>query len=88
MTLLRKPVTLVWLGLMAATCITTWVLTENVVAAVVGTIGIFLISAVKIGFVMSEFMELRTAPPPWQVGFSAWIVVVTAMILAFYLATR
>lgn len=82
-----KPVTRVWIALMAITCVTTWGLTERHVPLVIGTVGVVVLASVKIGLVMQWFMELRDAPVPWQAYFGAWIVVVTAVILGSYAVT-
>lgn len=88
MTLLRNPVSIVWIVLMVGTCISTWVLSTEAFVPVVATVGVFVIAAVKIHFVMSYFMELRDAPVRVRLVFEAWIVVAVAMILGIYLATR
>ncbi len=87
MSLLRERVTGVWLGLMALTVLTTWVLSKNLVSPAVAVTGTFLIAAMKVRFVMLDFMELRGAPAPARMVFQAWIVVVTALILGFWFLT-
>ena len=87
MEILRKRVTVVWIILMAATCISTWMLSKDAFNPTVATIGIFLIAAIKVRLVMLDFMELRTAPLPVRGAFEAWVVVVTLVISGFYLAT-
>jgi heme/copper-type cytochrome/quinol oxidase subunit 4 len=49
--------------------------------------GIFLIAAVKVRFVMLDFMELRYAPSPVRAVFEGWIVVVVALIGGFWFLT-
>ncbi|HEY4007202.1 MAG TPA: cytochrome C oxidase subunit IV family protein [Pseudonocardia sp.] len=88
MTLLRNPVSIVWIVLMVGTCISTWVLSTEAFVPVVATVGVFVIAAVKIHFVMSYFMELRDAPVRVRLVFEAWIVAAVAVILGIYLATR
>jgi Prokaryotic Cytochrome C oxidase subunit IV len=87
MSVLRERVTWVWLGLMALTCITTWGLSKDLFIPTVGVVGIFVIAAVKVSYVMLDFMELRDAPIPVRVAFQAWPVVVPMMILGFWFAT-
>ena len=87
MSILRERVTLVWVGLMALTCLTTWGLSKDLFSPAVAVVGMFLIAAVKVRYVMLDFMELRHAPIPVRVAFEAWPVVVTAMILGFAFAT-
>jgi hypothetical protein len=85
--LLRERVTIVWIVLMVATCTSTWMLSKNAVTPAVAVVGIFLIAAMKIRFVMLDFMELRDSPIPVRVAFEAWIVAVTGVILGFWFAT-
>lgn len=83
--LMARPVTRVWLALMVITCVTTWGLTERHVPILIGTIGVLLLAAIKIGLVMAQFMELKHAPLPAQAYFGAWVVVATGLIAGFYL---
>jgi Prokaryotic Cytochrome C oxidase subunit IV len=50
-------------------------------------IGIFMIAAVKVRYVMLDFMELRRAPIPVRIVFEAWPFVVASIILGFWFAT-
>lgn len=85
MELLRKPATLIWLLLMAATILTTWGLTKDAFAAKLATISIMLIAAFKVRLVLLHFMELRHAPVPLRLLFEAWVLVATAAIVGIYL---
>lgn len=87
MSVMGERVTAVWALLMAATCTSTWLLTEGGVSATVAEVGIFLIAAVKVRLVMLDFMELRHAPLPVRIASQAWIVLVTCLILGFCFAT-
>ena len=87
MSVLRARVTIVWLGLMVLTCVTTWGLSKDLFSPAVAVIGIFAIAAVKVSYVMLDFMELRDAPIPVRVAFQAWPVIVAVMILGFWFAT-
>jgi heme/copper-type cytochrome/quinol oxidase subunit 4 len=86
MSVLRERVTYVWLGLMALTCITTWGLSKDLFSPAVAVVGIFLIAAVKVRYVVLDFMELRQAPLPVRAAFEAWPVLVAAIILGFWFA--
>ena len=88
MTVLRQRATLVWLGLMLATVVTTWGLSKNAFSPLVAVVGTFVIAAVKVRYVVLDFMELRNAPRAARIAFEAWPVVVTAMILAFWFLSR
>ncbi|TXI47437.1 MAG: hypothetical protein E6Q57_09195 [Mycobacterium sp.] len=87
MSLLRERATKVWLGLIVLTVLTTWVLSKDVVSPAVAVTGTFLIAAVKVRFVMLDFMELRGAPVGVRMVFQGWIVIVTALILGFWFLT-
>jgi Prokaryotic Cytochrome C oxidase subunit IV len=87
-TVLRQRATLVWLGLMLATVVTTWGLSSKEFSPVVAVVGTFVIAAVKVRYVVLDFMELRNAPRAARIAFEAWPVVVTAMILAFWFLSR
>jgi heme/copper-type cytochrome/quinol oxidase subunit 4 len=87
MSVLRERVTLVWLVLMVLTCVTTWGLSKDLFSPAVAVVGIFLIAAVKVRYVMLDFMELRDAPLPVRLAFEAWPAVVAAVILAFWFLT-
>src|ERR1700757_5317619 len=84
MSVLRERVTIVWLGLVVLTCVTTWGLSKDLFSPAVAVVGIFLIAAVKVRYVILDFMELRDAPIPARVFFEAWPFVVAAMILGFW----
>ena len=86
MSVLRERVTSVWLGLMVLTCVTTWGL-PRIVQSAVAVVGIFVIAAVKVRYVMLDFMELRDAPKRVRVAFEAWPFGVAVMILGFWFAT-
>jgi heme/copper-type cytochrome/quinol oxidase subunit 4 len=86
MSVLRERVTWVWLGLMALTCATTWGLSKDLFSPAVAVVGIFLIAAVKVRYVMLDFMELRRAPLPVRAAFEAWPVLVVATILGLWFA--
>jgi heme/copper-type cytochrome/quinol oxidase subunit 4 len=87
MSVLRERITMVWLGLMALTGVTTWGLSKSLFSPSVAVVGIFVIAAVKVRYVMLDFMELRNAPVPVRVAFEAWPVAVATIILGFWFAT-
>jgi len=87
MSVLRERITMVWLGLVVLTCVTTWGLSKDLFSPAVAVVGIFLIAAVKARFVILDFMELAHAPIPVRVAFEAWPVVVSAINLGFWFAT-
>lgn len=83
MPVLRRRVTVVWVALVLLTCASTWVLSLDAIGVAVATVGIFVIAAIKIWYVMQDFMALRTAPRAARAVFGAWIVVLTLVILGF-----
>lgn len=87
MNLLKRHASLIWLLLMAATIFTTWVLAKDGFSARVGTVAIFALAAYKVRLVLLHFMELRHAPLPLRLVFEAWVLVVTAAVVAVYLRT-
>ncbi|MDH6247725.1 cytochrome C oxidase subunit IV family protein [Mycobacterium sp. OTB74] len=87
MSVQRERVTWVWLGLVALTCLTTWGLSKDSVSPSIAVVGTFLIAAVKVRYVVLDFMELRDAPIPVRAAFEAWPFVVAAVILGFWFAT-
>jgi hypothetical protein len=82
---LRKPVTIVWAGLMLATCATTWLLSTNSVTPEVATVAIMLIAAFKVRLVIRHFMEVRRAPLALQFVCDGWLLAVTVLIVTVYL---
>jgi hypothetical protein len=72
---------------MVLTCLTTWGLSKEQFGPAVAVVGIFLIAAVKVRYVMLDFMELRAAPIPVRIAFEAWPAVVAVMILGFWFAS-
>jgi hypothetical protein len=87
MSMWREQATLVWVGLMAATCVTTWGLSKDWFSPAVAVLGTFLIAAVKVRYVVLDFMELRQAPLAVRIAFEAWPAVVAVMILGFWFVT-
>lgn len=88
MEMFRQRATMVWLGLMVATVVTTWELSKDAFSPVLTVVGTFAIAAVKVRYVILDFMELRRAPRAVRIAFEAWPVVVTAIILVFWFLSR
>lgn len=84
---LRHTASKVWLLLMAATIVTTWVLTKDAFPTRFATISIVVIAAIKVRFVLLHFMELRHAPLPLRLVFEAWTLAVTGALVSLYLLT-
>lgn len=87
MSVLRTRVTAVWIGLVLATGVSTWVLTRDGIGPSVAVVATDLIAGAKVWFVAQDFMELRTAPRAARVVAGLWIVAAMALILGFWFAT-
>lgn len=74
-------VTVAWTALMLAAVLSGW-LAEGWPDIGWVALGISLLAAVKVLIVMSEFMELRTAPTVWQCLMAGWLVLVTGVLVA------
>jgi len=66
--------TVVWLTLMAATCVTWWLGTGHVGyrGASWEVLALIVVACIKIYLVGYEFMELRGAPVALRAVFSVW----------------
>lgn len=83
---LREPVTLVWLLLIRATAL-LFLLAESRHAAPAMTAAMSTIAAFKVRLVFLHFMQLASGVMPWRALAEAWVLVVTALIPALYFAT-
>ena len=82
-------ITYVWLGLSALT-IVSWLLGvthegNHLVASTPVTIGVLAAAAVKVRFIIQEFMEVRTAPLFVRRFTDIWLVVFWVTVLGIYL---
>lgn len=80
-----RSVLVVWLLLIVSTAASTWWFSQPMFAPEVCTVAVMLIATIKVGLVMSHFMELRSAPRPWQVASGTWVTVTAGMVLFIYL---
>jgi Prokaryotic Cytochrome C oxidase subunit IV len=79
----RRP-TAAWVLLVLATLLTGW-LAETRAGLHWVAIVIILLASTKIAIVMSEFMELRTAPLVWRLVMGSWLLIVTTVVLSGHL---
>ena len=83
--LVRTPVTLIWLLLMAATGVSMWVAVDHGIddyqALTAVVISVALVKAYLVG---SYFMELRHAPWPLRGAFQAWCALCAVAVLGVY----
>lgn len=82
-----RRATWVWIGLVAATCVTWWFGAGHPLASIsveFATAGAMAIAFAKAFFIGSEFMEIRSAPRALRHAFTLWVVVVggAAIILS------
>jgi hypothetical protein len=80
-----RRVTVVFAGLVVATCITWWL--GSVSSLTGGALGLaatltILIAFAKIYFIGRDFMELRLAPRALRIAFTLWVSVVAAAAVA------
>lgn len=80
-----RSVLLVWMALMLSTAASTWWFSQPMFAPVVATVAVMLIAAIKVGLVMSHFMELRGAPRSWQLAGALWVVAAAGAVMIIYL---
>ena len=50
--------------------------------AVAATVGIFVLAFAKVAVVISEFMDVRSAPRALQLGLAAWGIVVSSGLIS------
>lgn len=70
---------------MLSTAASAWGFSLPVIAPVVSTIAVMVVSAIKVGLVMAFFMELRSAPLAWQLTGTLWVAVAASMVVTIYL---
>lgn len=80
------PVWLAWLVLVGAT-LAGVLMAEGAVAARVATSLAFVLAAVKIRIVFTQYMELRWRHRPLRLLLEAWLLAVTAILLITYWLT-
>lgn len=83
MTVSRKSILHIWIGLMAATAVTWW-LGESGVSRSSGLWALavmFGLAFLKGRWIVLDFMELRHAPPLWRRLMLGWLAGVIAVIV-------
>jgi heme/copper-type cytochrome/quinol oxidase subunit 4 len=85
--LLRSRITAIWGVLIALTLLSWWMGTDHGVdSARTASVLVLLVAFFKVRFVGLYFMELRSAPLPLRALFEGWCTVVSATVIAMYLA--
>jgi len=84
--LIRDRITLVWLGLVLASCISWETGSGSALALDASMLGalVLAIAFVKARYIMLEFMELRHAPLWMRLAAEAWALAVCAAVIVFY----
>jgi preprotein translocase subunit SecY len=78
-----RRVTVVFAGLVVATCITWWLGSRSSATGVGPAAALtVLIAAAKIYFIGRDFMELRSAPSVLRAAFNVWVGVVAVAAIA------
>ena len=85
----RNRLTIVW-ALLTSVTLVSWLMARDGGAAhqlnPTVTVVVLVIAAVKAQLVISYFMEVRGAPRWLQATTSAWVLVLFALLLGFYVA--
>lgn len=79
-----RPVTIVWLVLMAATLISWW-LGDGHAATRLAAVTVILTGFAKVALIGDHFMELRHAPPQLRYVFFSWCIGVPSVLIGIYL---
>lgn len=85
MTTAVRSIVAVWLVLMLSTAASTWWFSQPMFSPVVCTVAVMAIATIKVGLVMSHFMELRGAPRPWQIAGAIWVIAAAGTVMGIYL---
>jgi hypothetical protein len=79
-----RPVTVVWLVLMAATLLSWWLGDGHGATELAGVL-VIATGFLKVALIGDHFMELRTAPWQLRAAFLGWCLVVPAVMIGIYL---
>ena len=84
--LFRNRITLVWLGLVLATCLSWEAGSDLAFAGDVRSLGVvvLVIAFIKVRYIMLEFMELRHAPLAMRLFAECWTVLVCAAVIFLF----
>jgi hypothetical protein len=86
--LLRSSTTVVWVALVAATCVSWWLGASGGVAAdphVGASVAVLVVAFVKVRLVGIHFMELGRAPLALRAAFEAYVILVGGALVVLYL---
>ena len=77
------PVTIVW-GLLVTASAAGFLLAEGLASARIAVTAAFLLAALKIHLIVSQYMELRRHHAPLRLLFDLWLAAVTMLLLVTY----
>lgn len=75
-----RPIGVTWGLLVAATVVTTWILTMHSIDHRWAAFAMLAVAAWKVWLVLSDFMELRDAPPAGRLLFGGWAVALPVVL--------
>jgi hypothetical protein len=85
--ILRGRLGVVWLALVAATCVSWWLGTDHGTdSATLATAGVMVAAFVKVRLVGIHFMELRDAPVWLRLFIELYVAVIAITLFVLYLA--
>lgn len=71
---------LIWMSLMAATCLTWW-LADGSMTETCFKVVVIIVAAIKARIVFQCFMEVRSLTLPWKFVFDGWVSVVAVIFM-------
>ena len=80
----RKRLTIIWLGLAAATIVSLFTSESAGLAANAAFLIIVLLAYLKARLVLFEFMEVGSGSHGWRLFFEAWLMIVVVVICLFH----
>jgi apolipoprotein N-acyltransferase len=85
---LKSRLSLVWLGLSVITVVSWWIGSrhgqQSFVPNAAISYSVILMAALKIRVIVSEFMEVRHAPPLLRRLMDAWLALLVISLLGIY----
>ncbi|WP_313802408.1 cytochrome C oxidase subunit IV family protein [Sphingobium sp.] len=84
--LVANRATLIWLGLVVATCLSVELFKglPGLNAPYVGGMAVTAIAFLKTRFILLDFMELRHAPRPMRLFAECWWIAIGAIVIATF----
>lgn len=84
--LLRSPITVVWVALVALTGMSLWLGTDHGFNSVeLASVVVLVVAFIKVRLVGMYFMELRDAPIALRALFEGWCIVVCIAVVTMFI---